>query len=70
MADAAGVDGAGADADADAGDGAVTSPPPSVNFFNTEAGVAVLGSVVSALVLSFFLYIQRRGLNARDVVAV
>ena len=46
------------------------SPPPSVNFFNTEAGVAVLGSVVSALVLSFLLYIQRRGLNARDVVAV
>lgn len=45
------------------------SPPPSVNFFNTEAGVAVLGSVVSAVVLSFLIYIQRR-VNARDVIAV
>lgn len=46
------------------------SPPPYVSFFNTEAGVAVLGSVVSAVVLSFLIYIQRRGVNARDVVAV
>jgi len=46
------------------------SPPPYVSFFNTEAGVAVLGSVVSAVVLSFLIYIQRRGVNARDVVSV
>lgn len=48
----------------------IPSPPPSVNFFNTEAGVAVLGSVVSAVVLSFLIYIQRRGVSARDVVAI